>query len=77
MHLCDKITIQFLFQSIEGWALIRGVGAYLRGRLFDITVSRVGAYLRGACLFKGALSRDIMVIHTFVECIENMPLDLV
>ena len=39
----------------EGWALVHGVGAYLRGSLFDNPVSSVslfegGAYLRRALI---------------------------
>ena len=47
MHFCDEISNQFPLQSIEGWALIRGVCAYLKRCLLDIPVSRVGAYSRG------------------------------
>ena len=36
MNLCVKISNQFPFQRIEGWALIQGEGAYLKGgRLFE------------------------------------------
>ena len=46
---CDKMSNQYPFQRIEGWMLIRGLGAYSReGRLSDIPMSRVGAYTRGA-----------------------------
>ena len=30
MNLCVIISNQFPFKRIEGWVLIRGVGAYLR-----------------------------------------------
>ena len=46
-----NLSINFLlFQWIVGWALIRGLGAYLKVRLLDIPVSRVGAYWRGRLL---------------------------
>ena len=47
MHLRVKISNQFSFQRVEGWALIRGVGAYSRKHLLDIPLSTVGAYPRG------------------------------
>ena len=42
------------FLKVEGWALIRRVGAYSRGRLFNNFTSRVGAYSKGR-LFEGRL----------------------
>ena len=46
---------------VKGWALIRGVGAYLRGRLLDNLVSRVGAYLRLGAYLRVALNLSITV----------------
>ena len=54
MNLCVN---QFSFQKIEGRSLFRGLGAYSRGRLLDIPVSRLGAYSRGALIRGGAYSR--------------------
>ena len=41
MNLCVKISNQFRFQRVEGRALFRGLGAYSRARLLDISMSRV------------------------------------
>ena len=51
MTLCVKISNQFPFQMIEGWALIRGVGTYSRGapvRYFSAEGGRLieGAHIR-------------------------------
>ena len=43
MNLCVKISNQFRFQRVEGRALFRGLGSYSRGRLLDISVSRMGS----------------------------------
>ena len=61
MNLCVKISNRFPFQRIEEWALIRGMGAYSRGRLLDILVSRVGAYSRVGVYSREALIRIITV----------------
>ena len=46
-NLCVQISNKFAFQRNEVWGLIGGMGAYSKGRLLDIPVSRVGAYSRG------------------------------
>lgn len=43
----------------------RGVGAYSRGRLFDKSVSRVGAYSRRGAYSRGTLNRSITVVAFF------------
>ena len=57
---CLKISNQFPFQRIEGWALIREVGAYSRGALI-MPVSRVGANLRVGAYSREALNGNITV----------------
>ena len=66
MNLCIKIPNQFLFQKIEGWALIQGVGAYSKGRLLVIPVSRMAAYSRGTL-------KSITVLNpsSTIECLNK------
>ena len=45
------------FLKVEGWAHIRGVGAYSRGCLFNNFTSRMGANSRGRLFEGGACSR--------------------
>ena len=49
MNLFHKLSVKCFFDRFEGWAFIRGIGAYLRVFLIDNPVSRGrGAYSRGA-----------------------------
>ena len=55
MNLCVRISNQFPFQRIEGQALIRGVGAYLRVAFIKYSCAQ------GGRLLEGVLNRSITV----------------
>ena len=66
MSLCYKISNYCPHQRIEECALIRRMGAYLRGRFFDDLVSRVGAYSRMGVHSRGRLIEAIWYLIWFI-----------
>ena len=55
-----KYQIIANIRGLKG-GLIKGVGAYSRGRLFNNPVSKVGAYSRVGAYLKEALNRSFTV----------------
>ena len=56
----NLIMILFLFQRIDGWALIRGVGAYSMG-CYLIILCLGWVLIQGGNLFEGRLNQGIIV----------------
>ena len=70
INLSNKTSLFFSFQRIEGWALVRDVGAYLRGAYLTILciglkLIRGGAYSRGRLI-------EALNSQTYYFCYPNV-----